>query len=382
MAKAWTDKTEYKILSGQLASSSRYDFERAVLPFIGIIWADTFAPKMLGSYDRIGIDLLVWADREPFALVVQCKGFETSEEEIGQEQINQCLKSIASFEKSGKRAQTYLFVHNRLGRHAGLRSAIETGLDKLKKSGQVKHVALWDRQMVLRHAFNKIHERVRQFVTAKASIAELDGKAFEFEPLHHVPLQVSELAVSPYRLEKASPPRITITDPCSELLRFAERNLNLMIGEAGCGKTTAALRTFQSDRQIFYVPGSTFSANDASTKGFLQQCVNLDKFLSYYQDRDILTVKEMLSAVIPQILKERNTPLVLVIDGLDESIFFSYRGGLQWLFNHLRDVLVPVVLVARMGPDENSSRCSEPNEVGFCRTGATRVQRRIGRRNN
>jgi hypothetical protein len=155
-----------------------------------------------------------------------------------------------------------------------------------------------------------------------------------------------------------------------------------MIGEAGFGKTTAALRTFQSDRQIFYVPGSTFSANDASTKGFLQQCVNLDKFLSYYQDRDILTVKEMLSAVIPQILKERNTPLVLVIDGLDESIFFSYRGGLQWLFNHLRDVLVPVVLVARMGPDENSSRCSEPNEVGFCRTGATRVQRRIGRRNN
>jgi hypothetical protein len=71
MTKAWTDKTEYKIFSGQLASSSRYDFERAVLPFIRIIWADTFAPKTLGSYDRIGIDLLVWADREPFALVVQ-----------------------------------------------------------------------------------------------------------------------------------------------------------------------------------------------------------------------------------------------------------------------------------------------------------------------
>jgi len=48
MAKAWTDKTEYKILSGQLASSSRYDFERAVLPFIGIIWSFL---QMLGMED-------------------------------------------------------------------------------------------------------------------------------------------------------------------------------------------------------------------------------------------------------------------------------------------------------------------------------------------
>jgi hypothetical protein len=66
-----------------------------------------------------------------------------------------------------------------------------------------------------------------------------------------------------------------------------------------------------------------------------------------FEASDIPTVSRLLKPVIEQILKERKNPMVLIIDGLDESIFFSYRGGLQWLFNHLREVLVPVVLLAR-----------------------------------
>src|SRR5438552_2451134 len=100
MSKAWTDKKEYQLFAAQLATSVGRDFERAVLPFIRIIWENAISPTPMGSYDRLGADHLVWADDEPFPLVAQCKGFEVPEEELGKAQIAQCLKSIESFQES------------------------------------------------------------------------------------------------------------------------------------------------------------------------------------------------------------------------------------------------------------------------------------------
>jgi hypothetical protein len=348
MSKAWTDKKEYQLFSGELATSEGRDFERVALPLIRIIWSDAIAPTAMGSYDRIGADHLVWTDSEPFALVVQYKGFKVPEEEIGKSQIKQCLKSIQFFKRSGRKARTYLLIHNRTGKNKELREVIGRELKTLTESGQVDRAELWDRQRFLREAFNKMLDSVRSMIALNASSVQLYGdEVQEYEPIKNVPLQVSHLLVRPLRLSKASPPVQLTTDPSTELLKYEQSNLTLMIGEAGFGKTTAALRTFGSKQQIFYVPGSTFSPEDPSTKAFLQQCVNLDELLVNFEAGDIPTVRRLLKPVIEQVLKERKNPLVLIIDGLDESIFFSYRGGLQWLFNHLRAVLIPVVLLAR-----------------------------------
>jgi hypothetical protein len=148
MSKAWTDKKEYKLLSGELATSEGRDFERLALPLIRIIWSNAIAPAAMGPYDRIGADHLVWADREPLTLVVQCKGFEVPEEEIGKSQIRQCLKSIQSFKKSGQKAKTYLLIHNRTGKNEELRKVVGLELKTLVESGQVNRAELWDRQRV------------------------------------------------------------------------------------------------------------------------------------------------------------------------------------------------------------------------------------------
>jgi len=348
MSKAWTDKKEYQLLAGELATSVGRDFERVSLPLIRIIWAETITPAAMGSYDRIGADHLVWADCEPFALVVQCKGFEVPEEEMGTSQIRQCLKSIRAFRKSNRRANTYLLIHNRTGKNEGLRQVVGDELKTLVESGQVDRAELWDRQKFLREAFNKLLELVRSSIALNASSpSHYADEDPEYEFLKDVPLQVSHLRISPLRLSKASPPEQLVTDPSDELLKPDQSNLVLMIGEAGFGKTTAALRTFASGRQIFYVSGAMFSPEDPSTKAFLQQAINLDNLLMGFQASDLPTVTRILKPVVEQVLKERNNPLVLIIDGLDESMYFSYRGGLQWLFNHLREVLVPVVLLAR-----------------------------------
>jgi hypothetical protein len=348
MSKAWTDKNEYKLLAGELATSEGRDFERLSLPLIRLIWSETITPTAMGSYDRMGADHLVWADREPFELVVQCKGFKVPEEEIGKSQIQQCLTSIQSFRKSGRRAKTYLLIHNRTGKSEEFRQTVGDELKALVESGLVDRAELWDRQRFLREAFNKLLESVRSSIALNASTAQLysDEKP-DYEFLEHVPFQLSHLRVSALKLSKASPPQQLEGDPSTELLKSDESNLILMIGEAGFGKTTAALRTFGSGRQIFYAPGAMFSSEDPSTKAFLQQAINLDPLLTRFRADDLPTVKRILKPVVEQVLKERKNPLVLIIDGLDESIYFSYRGGLQWLFNHLREVLVPVVLLAR-----------------------------------
>ena len=106
MSKAWTDKKEYQLLSGELATSVGREFERVALPLIRIIWADTIAPPPLGTYDRIGVDHMVWADEGQATLVVQYKGFAVPEEELGNSQINDCIASIKTFRDSERRAAT------------------------------------------------------------------------------------------------------------------------------------------------------------------------------------------------------------------------------------------------------------------------------------
>lgn len=329
MSKAWTDKREYQLLSGELAASDGRDFERLALPLIRIIWKDNIAPTPMGSFDRIGADQMVWADTEPFPLVVQYKGFKVSDSEIGSSQINQCLKSIGAFRKKGYKADVYLLVHNRIGADKRFRRSIETELSELVESGQVKRAELWNRQRFLREAFNKMLERVRSSIALNHSTAqEYCIQPDNYEPLKQVPLRKCELVFNPYRLMKKSTPSELVTDPSVELLSFDGNNIVLMIGEAGYGKTTAALRTFESEgRQIFYVPAATFSS---VRKDFLQQCVKLDRLFAEFEDTDLPVVTRLSRPIIDYVLRDEETPVVLILDGLDESAYFSYRGGL-WL---------------------------------------------------
>ncbi|HEV7377900.1 MAG TPA: hypothetical protein VGN95_24675 [Pyrinomonadaceae bacterium] len=52
--------------------------------------------------------------------------------------------------------------------------------------------------------------------------------------------------------------------------------------------------------------------------------------------------------VIAATLKNGSVPLTIIFDGLDESVFFNKKGGIQYFMNLIKEELsVPVVLVAR-----------------------------------
>jgi len=348
MTKAWTDKKEFQDLSYELATAEDREFERRVLPLIHIIWPDAVVPPAMRWLDRSGIDILVWSDSDLFPLVIQCKGFKVPEEKIGKSQIDQCKDSIASFRDSGLKAETYLLIHNRTGKNAILRSTVEAEIQKLVESGQVCRAELWDRQELLSKVFNKMLELVRSSVESNRLGAQDYGEHTLYEPLEHVPFELSDLVADPNHLVSQSKPKFCLSDPAIEVLSSDRSNLILMIGEAGYGKTTVALRALAcTNHLIFYVPAATIPKNVNSTMALLRHCIKPERLFDDVLNKDRQTLERLTGPIMKYLLKDEATPVILILDGLDESVYFSRRGGLQSLFNQLRDIRVPVVMTAR-----------------------------------
>jgi hypothetical protein len=349
MAKSWNSQSEYKKLSGDLAVSEDLHFERKIMPLLRIIWPELVGTPARRSFDRKGIDHLVWEDAETLPLVVQCKGFQVQEHELGINQVQQCLDSIDSFKRSNCKAETYLLIHNRNGQNEVLRNSVTAALDELIKEKQVERALLWDRQLFLNNVFNAMHTRVESYISVRSAKFSHDFfESFAYEPIHETPLQTSILNTDQYRMVSATAPQKGLKDPAVEIFDFDSCNMTLLVGEAGYGKTTAVLRSLeQSDKKIFYLAASTISTDITGSKQLLASCVNLDELFVDVPEEDLPIHQAVARPITEYLLKNETLPVVLILDALDESIYFSRRGGIQTLFNQLRDVRVPVVLTAR-----------------------------------
>ncbi|BET57738.1 hypothetical protein [Geobacter sp. 60473] len=349
MAKSWTDKSEFKKLSGELAVAEDLHYERMVVPLLRVIWPGLIKAPARRSFDRKGIDHLVWEDGVVLPLVVQCKGFQVQEHELGDSQVKQCLDSIDTFSRSSCTAQVYLLIHNRTGQNEQLRNSVTAALDSLVKEKKALRAELWDRKLLLREVFNAMLTKVEKFLLSGGKRYSRDFfETLPYEPIRDIPLQISILSVDQYRMTKASQPLKGLKDPAHELFDFNSSNISLMIGEAGYGKTTSVLRSFKKSRKkVFYLAAAAVRPDRMGSKQLLASCVNLDELLVDIAEEDIPTQLTIARPVIELLLKNGDLPVVLVLDGLDESIYFSMRGGVQTLFNQLRDVKVPVVLTAR-----------------------------------
>lgn len=352
MAKAWNSKSEFRTLSSELSVRTGHDYQRRILPLLSILWPEITETPDRKIWDRKGVDFLVWSDGDTFPVVVQCKGFEVTDFEMGQSQVDQCLASIASFKKSGVRADRYVLVHNRTGQYAPLREAILPALETLVVDGHVHQAELWDRTHFLNHVFNHMLDWIRRFIQDKARVTAQTTLPTDSDPITQIPLRISSLTVNKYNLTETSVPRDQVGDPTAELLMVKKNNITVLIGEAGYGKTTAALRSIEvrgAERSIYYLPAAAirFAGGEMGSKKLLSQCIPLDDLFAEVDNRALKDHRLVAQPVLELLLKDQETPMILMLDGLDESLYFSMRGGLQTLFNQLAEVQIPVVLTAR-----------------------------------
>lgn len=346
MSKQW------KRLSSILHTAEGRDFERVALPFIRAIWADAILPQPLRStYDKSGVDILVWngVDTRSISLVVQCKGFTVKEHELGDDQIRQCVESINAFRKSGIKADTYLLLHNRIPGNELFRSTVQQEAEKLKETGQVKKIYVWGAQKLLQEATRSVRERcIRLLKLSESKTREYQIDPPLCNPLEEVPLQISEITINPHRKVGESAVAETLADPAQQLLHTGRSNLSLMLAPAGYGKTTAALRTLvDKTKQVFYLSAATLPREVGNTDTLLKRWIRINKLFEDALEEDVTILERLSAPAIDYVLKDRKTPVILILDALDESIYFSRPGGLQQLFNQLRDIKVPVILLAR-----------------------------------
>lgn len=351
MSRHLASTQEFRHFSGELAAADGREFERRALPLVRIVWSDAVGTPALRSFDKAGVDHLVWSDATPHPLIVQCKGFQRDTQELGESQLRQCRKSIDSFRKSGLRASTYILLHNRDSRNREFCNAIKCELAKLVSSHQVTTAELWDRRRLLRAVADTLYNHVHTIMRERnASMVQMH---LEAEPLlggviKSIPYRTSELLFDKYQLRSESTPREQVADPVADLSLFEERRISIVIGEAGFGKTTTALRALGSTgNYVMYVPAAAISSRTANTKSFLKQCFDFDDFMENVAESDLPVVRPLVLQVLKYILRTRETNNALILDGLDESIFFSRRGGVQHLMNILNAVQVPIVLTAR-----------------------------------
>lgn len=351
MAKSWTDKGEFKRLSSNLATLEGIGFQRRVLSLLRVIWPEMSSLPDRMSLDRKGIDYVVWSDHGPFPVVVQCKGFQVQEHEIGTSQVNQCVKSITDFRKSGAQARIYVLVHNRTSQNELLRETVTQELEELTSQGHADQAELWDRKKFLKEVFNAMLAKVGGFIRSESAGYRSEFLRFiSAEPIQEIPVAVRQMKVSQYRVLELGEPAVYVCDPVDEILKFESSNITVVIGEAGYGKTTAALRSLEDGRRnIFYLRAADIGSKIGGSKQLLAACVRLDELFSEVNEEDLEDHQAIARPVIELLLKDEELPAVLILDGLDESIYFSMRGGIQTLFNQLREVKVPVVLTARTG---------------------------------
>lgn len=352
MGISWTESTIFRRIQGELATKTADDFERAVLRLLRLIWPDAVGTPRRRKFDRAGADHLVWSDDVPFPVVVQCKGWEVLEDEIGDSQIDQCLASIDSFRKGGLKTDSYILIHNRLGKNKAFREAVETALKTLVSSGLAARAELWSRQRVGHEAFETLYRRyladLPRFNLSKIEIYNWMEQT-NWEPIHTVPLESRILTVDQYRLVESGTKEQKTADPCREILNARERFF-ILLGPAGFGKSTTAFRLAREGaNQAVYIPAASITKSINNTRELLRQAVSLESLLKDSSPDDYETHESVALVVIGKLLKQQSTPLMLIIDGLDESVFFNKPGGVQYLMNLLKDedVRVPVLMTAR-----------------------------------
>lgn len=348
---SWKSKSEFKHLNAQLASSTADECERVVHQLIGIVWPETDRSGVGWTTDHAGMDLFVWSDEKCLPLAVQVKGFRVQDDEFGPKQFEQCEKSVETYLTGPWRTKQYVFVHNKLLKESKYRDRLQGMMDDIVGAGKADVAEVWDRHTLLHRAFESLNQKFMNILrTAPLKLALKDGlpDVLPITPLESVPYRRWTLRTSLQRSKTSTNPQELVGDVPSVLGSPPECNYRVVLAEFGFGKTTALLQaSAHSKLPMLYAPGAAVSSKVQGAKDLFFQLFDVRDVLAGLPERSYAVAEFMMRPLLERALAKEESGFILVIDGLDESAFLHWRGGMQKLFNILRQVRIPVVVALR-----------------------------------
>lgn len=345
MSVGWTDKTEFNQLSYQLAHvRDPQEFASRVALLLRIRWPELgpASPPLRALGPRLALP----RPEHPEHPEVVVLSYVFPGPDLDDAQVQPCLRDLQALGERGPRMTTLLLVHNQDGRSRLFRDAVTAAFAPLLAAGRAKEARILSRELLLQLAFEAMVDRVEDAVLRCS--AAVTAAADWLAPLPAVPLSRSTLRTDRYRLLDASPPAPQVADPVELLFAPDAPGVTFLIGEAGFGKTTTALRSFADARyRVLYLAGSQISPT-LCTKSLLMQCLpDDDELFARAAPEDRPTLQRIARPVFESLLKRQGSRIALILDGLDESFFLTRRGGVQILLNLLRELHARVVLSAR-----------------------------------
>lgn len=356
IVRSWSGTTDYSRLSNELGILARNDFQRKIAPFLKIVFPDIIEAPDSKHIDNSGIDYVCWSDDYNFPVAVQSKGWEVAAERLGNDQVNQCEKSLLSLEKNTNiRVERYIIVHNRDHRSLKFRRKINDLIAKYEaKDNNIGKIEVWSRREFLNKVFDEVSGRLLNALMNDAQRRLKVGLDLmmahgAINPITFVPVSSQIARTDQFRLLIDDDVAVNLKDPARLILSEDHgAEIVLLIGEFGFGKSTTVLRALaNSSTPILFIHGATFASSLSSTNEFLAKCIEDANVLNELSIENSAVLSLISRSVTKYLLSTKSLDIRLVIDGLDESPLLARRDGFQTLFNWLKDVNVPVVLTMR-----------------------------------
>ena len=354
---------KFKRLAGELASLTRYAFQRRCCDLLRELWPDLVYAKELGNLDTKGIDLYVSAEglhMPDFDIVVQCKGLELPH--FGEAHLRECITSIDKFASCDLRTHSYYLIVNRAITEPAYRDKLEERLKNLIKCRMAATTYLLDLNGFTQFLLNTLREKLLRRIESLdaqhvAQYEEVMGRGIYIDGVPFV-----EERYEPYRSDQLRPIRQVAKNPHQYLLdRFRRRFLEtseyhgapkklwtLVISEFGFGKTCLLLRLgvhlWNAGLSALYVPlveipRDAFGNERLLVKSFLRIILGEQGESSSHE-------LGLWAIALSSLLRTRSD-FVLLLDGLDERRDAYSHEGIRRIFDCLRDYTCPIVLSMR-----------------------------------
>lgn len=322
------------------------DFERAVLPYLSIVFPDICIPKARGYWDQRGVDLMTSPEADPIEVCVQCK--TTVESEFSPATHPALLKEIDKFIAGGVQCRRYILVLNRIDKHLVIAKAVRSHV-----AGRCPGTSfeVWDRQRVDREARASMVRRIRARVAAfnaewQSRVADRVVPSGDW---------VKRVPACTYRLmfdrdeepELRDPYELPDVNTVELLLDERGPRMNVLVGHFGAGKTSAALlATRNTDRTVIYVPASAFRSEARNGSNGLTKEIGRALGVRPEHGEPGKIFLWYLGRGLTRILRNERD-VVLIIDGLDENRFTRGLDGLKLIRTQLVETLCRVILSTR-----------------------------------
>lgn len=345
-------------LCKKLRRTAGDDFNRSLVPILGLIWPGIRQSPQSVDFKEAGIDLLTLSNTKLFYCVISCEGFEEGAYEGA---VAKLESKIDQFFHSKYSSQKYIVIHNLVGEYNKIiDDRINQKLYLFKGEEKSQEVPeLWD----LRTLVKKVEARIEQILVksirkhSKIRLKHYE-ELFEFSKFSSyipiVPVAEGRLIFEegqPCQLENTSPVRL---DSISDLiLSSSKARWTLLTGIFGTGKTTAALQAAQSSKKrgrlLIFVECAHLEIDDemGRTNKLLEKVIESLDIVSKPRGEYEKLFYQWSAPILSHLLRNNDSQHIFILDGLDEHRLYSTQKGIECLHNSIKDFRCNKILITR-----------------------------------